>query len=69
MDTMILVGAFHRGDLPRAAEIRLREKVLGTTADALRDLRIRYTQGTPAEEEVGVTAINDYKNRLKKRAR
>jgi hypothetical protein len=42
IDTAIIAAAFHGGDLRQATELRQREKILGTTADARRDLRIRY---------------------------
>ena len=68
-DTALLAAAFHAGDLRVAGELRLREKVMGTTADALRDLRIRYVDSTPDEEQLGITAIQDYKKRLTGRGR
>lgn len=64
-DTALLVAAYHCGALRWAAEIRTREKVMGTTADARRDLRIRYTDpdsGTEADpaDTASVTAMADY---------
>lgn len=47
-----------------AVEIRQREKILGTTWDARRDLRIRYVDGV-SEEEPGPTAMDEYRARLK----
>lgn len=56
LDTAAVHAAFARGDMNRAGELRIREKHLGTTWDARRDLRIRYVeakqepeQGTPPE--------------------
>lgn len=47
-----------------ATELRNREKLLGTTLDARRDLRIRYVeQATPAEEE-GIVNIDDFRASL-----
>lgn len=66
-DTAVLVAAFHDGDLKLAAEIRQREKVIGTTADARRDLRIRYVSASDPETEVSgenVTSIDDYRASL-----
>lgn len=63
-DTAIVAAAFHAGDSRRATELRQREKILGTTLEARRDLRIRYVQPVPEEERQGVTAINAYKRRL-----
>lgn len=44
------------------AELRLREKNLGMTTDALRDLRIRYVPVIDAAEEANVTRIDDYRD-------
>src|SRR3990172_586872 len=64
LDTAIVAAAFHDGDLQRAKELRDREKVMGTTADARRDLRIRYIDPIAPEERQGVTAIDTYRRRL-----
>lgn len=64
LDTAILVAAFHGGDMKLATEVRQREKIMGTTLDARRDLRIRYVETLPEEERAGVEAIADYKKRL-----
>lgn len=62
-DTAHIVAAFHAGNLSVAQEIRRRERIMGTTADARRDLRIRYVD--PLEPEVttnpSVTAMADYR--------
>lgn len=42
LDTARIHNGFIGGDVARAAELRLRENQMGTTLDALRDLRIRY---------------------------
>lgn len=42
LDTLRLHAAFVRGEMARAGELRVREKQMGTTLDARRDLRIRY---------------------------
>ena len=63
-DTAVLHAAFHLGDIKAATELRQREKVMGTTMDARRDLRIRYVPAEQEEERVGVTAIEDYRKRL-----
>jgi hypothetical protein len=65
IDTIQVHAAFIRGDYSSAAtELRNREKVLGTTLDFRRDLRIRYVpkadEGTPAS----VTAMDDYRKML-----
>jgi hypothetical protein len=44
-----------------ATELRNREKVLGTTIDSRRDLRIRYTE--PASSPpAGVTNLDQYRD-------
>lgn len=58
IDTAIVAAAFHGGDLRQATELRQREKVLGTTADARRDLRIRYVR-PPSPEDRPVAAVVD----------
>lgn len=62
-DTACLVAAFHAGAHSLAAEIRKRERVMGTTADARRDLRIRYVdaQNEPVADTAAVTAMADYR--------
>lgn len=65
LDTALIAAGFHAGDMRLAAELRAREKVLGTTADARRDLRIRYIDEAAdeesAEDQGSVTAMADYK--------
>lgn len=65
IDTALIAAEFHDGDVRAAGELRAREKVLGTTHDARRDLRIRYvtpkgeaTEGAPA----GVANLDEYRN-------
>jgi hypothetical protein len=65
-DTAVLVAAFHAGDLRLASEIRTREKLMGTTADARRDLRIRYRDPDSGAElreadTASVTAMETYR--------
>lgn len=64
-DTAILAAAFHRGDLRQAAELRRREAIMGTTADARMGLRIRYVSAEAVEvspgEAASVTAMADYR--------
>ena len=42
VDTARVHAAFAKGDMGRAQELRVREKAMGTTMDARRDLRLRY---------------------------
>lgn len=63
IDSLELAAQFHEGNARVATELRNRERVLGTTADYRRDLRIRYVppkpeQAAPAE----VTNISDYRD-------
>jgi hypothetical protein len=63
LDTATLAAQFHAGDMKLATELRNREKVLGTTMDFRRDLRIRYVE--PAiEAPAGVTAIDKYRKMM-----
>lgn len=59
--TARLVAAFDDGEMKHATEIRNREKVLGTTADYRRDLRIRYVDPKP-EAPTSVTNLDDYRD-------
>lgn len=63
MDTASLVAAFHAGEFRLAMEIRTREKMMGTTRDARRDLRIRYVDIVEPDNERDpqVTAMADYR--------
>ncbi len=64
LDTAIVAAAFHGGDLRQADVLLRREKVLGTTMDFRRDLRIRYVE--PAiEAPAGVSVMDDFRQRLR----
>lgn len=52
-DTALVADRLYSGDMKAATELRNREKVLGTTADYRRDLRIRYVE--PPEERADIT--------------
>jgi hypothetical protein len=62
-DTMELAALMHDGDTKVAAEVRARQKVLGMTADARRDQRIRYVD-PPAGNDVpaDVARMVDYRD-------
>jgi len=64
LDTVIIAAAFHNGDLKQATELRQREKVMGTTMDSRRDLRIRYVVAAAETEQPGIKAIEDYRREL-----
>ncbi|MDR2930652.1 MAG: hypothetical protein LBV06_07110 [Propionibacteriaceae bacterium] len=59
--TARLVARFDIGDTRLAKEIRDRERVLGTTVDYRRDLRIRYVPEV-AEVSADVVSLDDYRN-------
>lgn len=62
--TALVADAFFSGQVTAAAELRQREKILGTTADARRDLRIRYVEPEPepGPEAAGVARLDDYRD-------
>lgn len=68
LDSIELAALFHEsGETRYATELRSREKILGTTMDFRRDLRIRYVEAktTPQNDgdtEAGVTNIADYRD-------
>jgi hypothetical protein len=62
LDSIELAAQFHEGNARIATELRNRERVLGTTVDYLRDLRIRYVDVAPAPQDATVTRLNDYRN-------
>lgn len=51
VDTAVLHAAFAKGDHARAPELRIRERMMGTTAESRRDLRIRYLSATKGPDE------------------
>lgn len=63
LDSIELAALVHDGEPRQATELRNREKVLGTTGDFLRDLRIRYVE-PPQETDAsaGVTNLADYRD-------
>ena len=64
LDTIEIAALLHEKGSPSfATELRNREKVLGTTLDYLRDLRIRYVD-PPSEsgQSAEVTNIADYRD-------
>lgn len=62
ISTAMVADAFHYGHTPSATELARREKVLGTTVDARRDLRIRYVDPKPQESGENVTSLDDYRD-------
>jgi hypothetical protein len=65
IDTAHVHAAWVReGKSGDAVELRMREKILGTTWDARRDLRIRYVAGVTDEEDATPTALDEYRKAL-----
>jgi hypothetical protein len=63
LDAIEIAALLHEKGSPSfATELRNREKVLGTTLDYLRDLRIRYVDVMENEQAAEVTNIADYRN-------
>lgn len=62
-DTGFLVAVFHGGQMNVAPEIRQREKLMGTTMDARREIRVRYVHAVAEEtDETSVSALADYRD-------
>jgi hypothetical protein len=60
LDCIEVAAKFHEGDFKQATELRNREKVLGTTLDFRRDLRIRYVE--PQEQKLAsVVNADDFR--------
>jgi hypothetical protein len=66
IDTANVHALFAAGDARVAPELRQREKILGTTMDARRDLRIRYVTSSSESSGEGadVTSLDDYRDAL-----
>ena len=61
MDTAEIHARFVEG--ANGTELRIREKLLGTTLDARRDLRVRYTEPKPEQSvPAGVARLDDYRD-------
>jgi hypothetical protein len=63
LDTAAVAATFHAtGSLQAEAALFRREKILGTTVDARRDLRIRYVPvAVEVEVDASVTTMADYR--------
>jgi hypothetical protein len=58
-----LAALIHDGEARYSTELRNREKVIGTTLDSRRDLRIRYVEPKPGvDSSAEVTNIADYRS-------
>jgi hypothetical protein len=62
VDTLLLATKFEDTyDTRFAAELRNREKVMGTTLDYRRDIRVRYVD-LPTEAPADVAVLDDYRD-------
>lgn len=65
LDTAMVHASATHGSVTAMAELRQREKIMGTTVDARRDLRIRYVDPQVMElVPASVTNIDDRRGRL-----
>lgn len=62
IDTALVAAEFHDGDVKSAVELRNREKVMGTTVDYRRDIRVRYVERVEEKAKAeGVTSLDEYR--------
>jgi hypothetical protein len=66
VDTALVHAQAAVGVISAASELRQREKIMGTTVDARRDLRIRYVDPEPVSESLA--PVNDLAERRKRLA-
>lgn len=65
LDTAMVHASASHGSVTAMGELRQREKIMGTTVDARRDLRIRYIDPKLDEPVIAVvTSIDERRNRL-----
>jgi hypothetical protein len=65
LDTAMVHASANHGNMSAMAELRQRERILGTTVDARRDLRIRYVDPEVDEPQIAVvSSIDDRRTRL-----
>jgi hypothetical protein len=65
VDTAMVHAMANHGAISAMAELRMREKVMGTTVDARRDLRIRYVEIEEETPQLEVVAsMADRRKRL-----
>ncbi|QXW04021.1 hypothetical protein [Rhodococcus globerulus] len=62
LTTALVADAAFCGIASAAVELRNREKVLGTTSEFRRGLRIRYTQPEVVQSTAEVTSLDDYRD-------
>lgn len=65
LDTAMVHAAASHGQVTAMSELRQREKIMGTTVDARRDLRLRYVDPEPEVFELTVvTELDERRSRL-----
>jgi hypothetical protein len=65
LDTAMVHASASHGSVTAMAELRQREKIMGTTVEARRDLRIRYVDPQVLEAvPTPITQIDDRRSRL-----
>lgn len=65
LDTAMVHADAAHGKTTAMAELRMREKTMGTTVDSRRDLRIRYVdEDMPTGELTPVTSMDDRRKKL-----
>lgn len=65
LDTAKVHSAAQNGSMPAITELRQREKILGTTWEARRDLRIRYVEPEADKPELSpVASMDDRRKKL-----
>jgi hypothetical protein len=65
LDTAMVHASASHGSVTAMGELRQREKIMGTTVDARRDLRIRYIDPEPEVPVIAaVASIDDRRTRL-----
>ena len=64
LDTALVHAQAVTGTISAAAEVRMREKSLGTTVDSRRDLRIRYVE--PESEPVRMAIVENLDDRRRR---
>ena len=65
LDTAKVHSAAQNGSMPAITELRQREKILGTTWEARRDLRIRYVDPEVEKPEIApVASMDDRRKKL-----
>lgn len=65
LDTALVHAEACHGKAAAMSELRQREKIMGTTVDARRDLRIRYVDPEPEAAEIApVASLTDRRQKL-----